>query len=126
MKILIAGGPRVGKTTLGLQLAQETGYRMRSTDSLIATEKWSDASAITCGWLSEHGPWIIEGVAVFRALRKWLAKNPTGAPADVLYIRKSPRTELTPGQRAMAKGCDTVWREISGEVFSRGTKIMEF
>jgi len=71
-------------------------------------------------WIEEPGPWVIEGVTVVRALRKWLAAHPTGAPADVLYVSEEPKVRLTPQQAAMGKGFTKIWCEVSDELRARG------
>lgn len=125
-RILIAGGPRVGKTTLGLTLSERLGVDLRSTDDLIATHAWSEASAEVARWLDEPGSFVIEGVAIPRALRKWFAAHPEGAPADTLHWGMTARVALTPGQLAMTKGSLTVWREVSSELRRRGVRIETF
>ncbi len=80
---------------------------------------WSEASSAAARWINEPGPWIIEGVATPRALRKWLAVN-SGKPADVIYWLPFQRVALTPGQITMANGCITVWREVEPMLMARG------
>jgi hypothetical protein len=131
MRICIAGGPRTGKTTLALDLYERTRIDpdhdrvgvLRHTDDLIDLG-WSEASAAAAEWFREPGPWIVEGVAVPRALRKWLAAN-EGKPCDVVYWLEEPHEELSPGQVAMAKGCATVFDEIRAELEARGVHIVE-
>lgn len=118
-RVAIAGGPRCGKTTLASALGVAP---VRHTDDLIS-KGWSEASAEAATWFDETGPWIIEGVAVPRALRKWLAAHPDGKPCDIVYWLDTPHTELTKGQRGMLRGCETVWREIVGELERRGVEI---
>lgn len=121
-RICIIGGPRTGKTTLARQLDERCDHipcgSLRMTDDLIeqckhlGKEAWSEASRIASTWLDEPGPWIIEGVALARALRKWRAAHPGEPPPVDRVIRlTTPHVELTPGQAAMAKGEDKVWRE---------------
>jgi hypothetical protein len=68
-----------------------SGLQPMHTDDLIALG-WSEASAAVIPWISRPGPWIIEGVAVPRALRKWFAANPTGKPAPDLTLRTTTTT----------------------------------
>lgn len=119
MRIAIAGGPRCGKTTLAATLGAEL---VRCSDD-VATLGWSEASAEVATWFDAPGPWVIEGVALARALRKWLATNPEGAPCDVVHLLNKPYVELTPGQATMAKGCITVWTGIEAELRRRGVRI---
>lgn len=123
-RILIGGGPRCGKTTEGLELARELGVRLRSTDDLIPSG-WSEAALIASTWLDAPGPWVIEGVTVGRALRKWMAQHPPLAPlpVDLLLWRDRPLRELLPGQESLLKGCRTIMRGIAPELFARGLKV---
>ncbi len=121
MRTLIAGVPRAGKTTLALSMLQETGARALHTDDLIDLG-WSEASELAGLWIDSPGPWTIEGVAVPRALRKWLSRS-SKKPADVVLWLDSPRIELTAGQAAMAQACRTVWAEVVGELVGRGVRV---
>jgi adenylate kinase family enzyme len=126
-RIVIAGAPRAGKTTLGEQLARETGFRLRHTDDLVGRLDWSAASAEVSTWLDAPGPWIVEGVTAVRALRKWLsghAAHAHGAPADVIHWLTTARVPRTPPQEAMAKGCATVWAEILPLLRGRGVTVV--
>ena len=116
-RLCIVGGPKVGKTTLA-------GPEAKHTDDLIPLG-WSKDSEAAAKWFDEPGNWTVEGVAVVRALRKWLEANPKGKPCDrVLYLNK-PHVNLTPGQAAMTKGHKTVWDEVKPELLKRGVKIKE-
>lgn len=117
MRIAIAGGPRCGKTTLAAKLGEA-----RHTDDVMSLG-WSDASAAVAGWFDAAGPWIIEGVAVPRALRKWLASHPDGKPADIVYWLGEPFVLPTKGQTTMGRGCSRVWGEIVAELKRRGVEI---
>ena len=124
-RILIGGWPRVGKTFLATKLGAELGIPVRHADDLIGTHAWSEASAEVARWMAEGGPWIIEGVATVRAVRKALAAF-SDAPADLLYWSATPREELSVGQITMGKGCDTVWAGIRAELVRRGTRVEIF
>lgn len=139
-RICITGGPRTGKTTLAAAIGKElwmaapvpdigdcAGPLFRHTDDLIeelkhlGKDSWSEASRRVTEWLDEPGPWIIEGVAVGRALRKWREQNPGKAPpVDRVIYLGDPHVELTPGQAAMAKGVATVHMEIEGWLAAHG------
>lgn len=127
-RIAITGGPRTGKTTLGDKLAREvveahpshTGV-IRHTDDLIGKLEWSDASAEVAHWMDEPGPWIIEGVAVSRALRKWRDNHPgEPPPVDRVIYLSEPHEDTTPHQHAMAKGVRKVHDEIEGWLNQHG------
>ncbi len=96
---------------------------MLGTDELIGLG-WSESSLVASSWFEYPGAWICEGVAMPRALRKWLAAN-DGAPADLIVWANRPVERRSPGQEAMAKGCATVWEEIKPELRRRGARILE-
>jgi hypothetical protein len=139
-RLVIAGGPRTGKSTLARKLAADMGLQpnsetndahgvygyglaVRSTDELIGQKDWSGASAEVARWMDAPGPWILEGVVMCRALRKWLAAHPTGSPCDeVLYVCEA-KVPQTPGQQSMTKGCLTVFGDIESALERRGVVI---
>ncbi len=121
-RIIIAGGPRCGKSVLSRKLGVTP---VRGTDELIGLG-WSEASEAASRWFNEPGPWIAEGVAMPRALRKWLAAHPGSTkPADLVVWLGVAVVARVAGQEAMAAGCLTVWREIRPELFRRGVRIRE-
>ncbi len=124
-RILIAGWPRVGKTTLARELSQKNGTSvLRHTDDVLGLG-WSQSSLAVSAWFEEDGAFIIEGVAIPRALRKFVDRS-AGLPAELLYWSSMPREILTAGQTSMGKGCDTVWAEVRGELVRRGMRIEAF
>lgn len=125
-RIAIAGGPRTGKTTLAAFLAPLHGITARSTDELVGEVPYADAAKQVAGWLDSLSPYVIEGVTVVRALRAWLRAHEKGAPCDVVYWSDTPKTEQTPGQATMAKGCATVWAQIEAELRARGVVVQRF
>jgi hypothetical protein len=122
-RIVIIGGPRVGKSTLSQKLRDELGIsNLRCSDD-IKHLSWSESSAEASKWFDEQGDWIIEGVQMARALRKWLAANPnTPLDADILTLHRPWEARL-PGQESMTKGVWTVFQEIRGELIKRGARI---
>lgn len=121
-RVAVVGGPRTGKTTLA-QTRLSDGFRVRHADDLKDTHEWSAASEEVARWLGEPGPWVVEGVAVVRGLRKWLAANPEGRPADVVAYLERPLVELSRGQAAMAKGTATIWAGVWPELLRRGVEV---
>jgi adenylate kinase family enzyme len=106
-RVLIIGWPKTGKTTL----AKEMGGG-RSTDEVIDMG-WSEASEEVSNWIDNPGDWVIEGVALPRALRKWRDRNPDKKlPVDKVIVLRSPHEPLTPQQITMGKGMDTVMSQV--------------
>ena len=131
MRVCIAGGPQVGKTTLGKELTslsrtEESYIQLRSTDALVLDLDWHEQSVFVLAWLDDVGPWVIEGVPVIRALRKWLKNHPEGKPCDTLYWRFAARGKRSRGQETLAKGCLAVFQEVEPELRRRGVEIREF
>lgn len=107
-RVVIIGGPKTGKTTLAAAMGGG-----RSTDEVIDDLDWSEASEEIATWLNEPGPWLIEGVAVPRALRKWRESHPDEpAPVDHVIHLQRRYEELSPETDTMAKGVETVLDEI--------------
>lgn len=125
-RIIITGGPLTGKTTEAQRLSAEHGItNVRSTDE-VKDLGWSEASAAASLWFDAPGDWIIEGVAVPRALRKWLAANPqkqfeTGT--EILVLNK-PHKPLSKGQQTMTTGLHTVLSEIAPQLKRRGARFI--
>jgi adenylate kinase family enzyme len=123
-RIVIAGPPRAGKTTLAGRLGFEA-RGVRHTDDVMALG-WSESSQAVTRWFDADGPWIVEGVATPRALRKWFARGLAGTPADLVVWLGRPLVSLDVHQESMAKGCRTVWDEIRPTLFRRGVTVREF
>ena len=124
MRILITGGPRTGKTTLGHTLQNQHGIPCMHTDDAIEGRSWSEASAEVARWLEhDNEEFLIEGVAVPRALRKYMKAHPGERPCDELIIRANTFSDLTKGQLAMTKGLHTVLAEILPELERLGVKV---
>jgi hypothetical protein len=88
---------------------------------------WSEASEEASKWIDLDGPWIIEGVAAVRALRKWFDRHekckPSCQPCDRLVYLTKARTVRTPGQDTMAKGVRTILHKIEPWLLRRSIKI---
>lgn len=122
-RIIIIGGPHVGKTTLSERLSVEFGISNTHHSDDVKHLGWSESSEFASNWFNESGDFIIEGVQMARALRKWLKANP-GVPldADIVTLSK-PFDTLIRGQESMSKGVQTVFREIEGDLARRGARI---
>lgn len=102
-RIVIAGPPHAGKTTLA-NLIQDRP--VLHTDSLMHLP-WADVPPAVNAWAQKSGDrWAIEGVQVPRVLRK-------GLEPDAVIWLGAPMTALSPGQLTMAKGIVTVFDEWS-------------
>lgn len=122
-RVIIVGGPGTGKSTLAHH-PRHFAAEVKCTDELVGVLEWSEASAEVARWIDEPGPWIIEGVATARALRKWLAAHPGKRLEVVVVLLSKPYGERTKGQEAMAKGVATVWNEIAPDVLQRGARVI--
>lgn len=124
-RVILAGSPRCGKTTLSAHFAKlHPNLRVRHTDDLISLG-WSEASEAASRWLDDAGPWLVEGTAAIRAVRKWLDRNREGKPCDILMFLDTPFEALSPGQASMARGIRTVLEEIRPELERRGVEVKE-
>lgn len=127
-RLVICGVPRAGKTTLANSYVRPVARHM---DDLISIRVgWSEVSLTGSSWFEAPGPWIIEGVAAVRALRKWFRSHPEKwcglrAPCDRVIWLDTPRVPLTPGQETMAKGCRTIWREVRPMLLARNVHVEE-
>jgi len=115
-RICVAGGPKSGKTTYANNFESTT--RVRHTDSIIGKfgedrDAWSRESEEVARWFDEPGPWLIEGVTVARALRKWIARH-----------LDEPRVPRTPKQEAMAKATKTVFEQVRPQLERLGVKVV--
>jgi len=128
VRIGITGGPRCAKSTLARELSGGT-IPIRCTDPFELVkdredgveyvpdthQEWSKASEyVATDFLNRPGPWILDGVGLPRALRKWRDAHPgEKAPLDQLIVLMQPVVPVKPGQLAMAKGVKTVLDEIT-------------
>ncbi len=123
-RVVITGVPRSGKTTLATNWPG-TPERYH-TDDLAGVMAWSEVSEHVAGyWMSAAGPWLIEGVAAIRALRKWIATHSSGKPADLVVWMPQERMTLSSGQYSLAKGTRTIWQGLRPELLARGVAIEE-
>lgn len=103
-------------------MASKLSVPVRSSDDVKHLE-WSEASAVVSTWFDAPGGWVVEGVAAVRALRKWLDRNPTGAPCDHVIFLEEPFVALTKEQTAMGRGCVTVWQKTVDRLRARGVTV---
>jgi adenylate kinase family enzyme len=124
-RILITGWPRAGKTTLAETFVRRGGdYFVRHTDDLIGRLDWSAASAEVAKWMEEPDGFIIEGVSVARALRKYRDAHPgEPPPCDRLIYLRTPHVELNARQAGMGKGVDSVMAELEPWFLEHGLEV---
>lgn len=121
---MLAGGPRSAKTTRAKRWGILSECPVFHTDDAMGLG-WSECSAEVATWFDRRGPWIIEGIAAVRALRKWL-RTRRPAPCDLVVWMDTPVVVLTTGQESTFKGCRTVWAEIVPELVDRGVVAMSY
>lgn len=113
MKIILAGGPKTGKTALsGVLSARHAIKNVKHTDSLREGRTWDEIVQQVSHWYDEEGPWIIEGVVTPHALVSWFTRNSHGKPADVVIFLGKGLEHRSARQLSMAKGCLTVWNHV--------------
>lgn len=109
-KIILAGGPKSGKSTLGRKLSAELGIPLVSTDDYIECG-WSEAPHEIILKIKDMPSYILEGVNSGRTIRKMAEKDMKLDFDRVIYLDE-PRIELNKGQAALRKGCVTVWQDV--------------
>ena len=132
-RILMVGGPMRGKSTYARRFRVPrmcTDARSMVRDPDPDTEylpeglEWSAASAYVAEhWMTRPGPWLIEGVAVARALRKWYAVHDE-APAERVLLFVRPAATPTDGQERMAAGVMKAWHEVEARLRDR-TEVVD-
>jgi hypothetical protein len=122
-RVAIVGAPRCGKSTLARRMAFRLGLEAWHTDDLCGVLEWSEASDEVARWMAHPAPWLVEGVAVARALRKCLRAAPDEKPVDhVIYLTEAVAPQ-TQGQIAMGKGIATVWKAIEPALLALGVEV---
>lgn len=124
-RVVIVGGSKVGKTTAALRYQAMSGVEMpvRHTDDLIEMG-WSAAiGKIVVGWLSQPGPWVVEGVMAAAALRRWMQLNRRGRPCEHVIALSLTRVARTPAQEAQALGIEGILDEVLPKLLRRGVLV---
>lgn len=105
-RVVLAGGPRAGKTTL--VRGRILDRLVVSTDSYLDLE-WGEVPGRIIDDIRGAGDWwLLEGVRAPWCLRQ-------GLEADCAVWVRGARCELTAGQQALAKACRSVWDEWVAE-----------
>ena len=102
MRICITGGPGTGKTTLSKQYSVPVFH----SDDFVKYG-WDAQKTKTAALFNSPGPWVIEGVAVARALRHWLRIS-SKPPCDLLIVRKTVYRPISNQERNLLSGTETV------------------
>jgi broad-specificity NMP kinase len=129
VRLLITGGVGSGKTTLAskIKLTEMCDLicPLLHTDDLIGDYDWSGCSQYVADkWFHAEGPWIIEGVAIPRALRKYLEANPSALPpCDRIIVLTDQHKDLNPRQEAMSR---TVYEHMSDLGHWLGPDLVEW
>ena len=121
-RIAIIGGAKTGKTYYSETIT--TGDQLIHADDSMGLS-WSDHSEfISHVFDLENSDYVVEGLVVVRALRKWLKNNPKGQPCDlVVYLEKPRVLDLSSGQKASIKAVETIFKGIEEELINRGVLI---
>lgn len=122
-RIAFAGWPKCGKSFSAKRLSETLGFPAMHADEVCRDMEWSLASDEVATWFGRPAPFIIEGISVPRALRKWLTLNREGSPADTIFYSQAPFATLSNRQIGAGRGCDTVWREIRLVLIERGVEL---
>jgi hypothetical protein len=126
-RVLIIGGPGCGKSTFASNMGVPhycgdprslVKRTLPNVNYLPEGLDWSFSSTyIAKNWFPLNGPWVIEGVSVVRALRKWAEVMPNTNPADkiIYFINPHLSFQRSTGQDSMEKAIATVWSDISNK-----------
>ena len=68
-RIAIVGRPKVGKTTLGLELSRKLGLKLVGTDDYIGASSFDDMPHLINKSLEDERTFILEGVQAARCLK---------------------------------------------------------
>lgn len=115
MRIAITGWADSGKTQLAAELClAHPASLVFHTDDYIDRDDYHACSETVSHLFDETGPWIIEGIKVPNALRKWVERNKWGAPppVDKLIVLRGTWLEPTNHLRAQGRGHDTVLKGL--------------
>lgn len=123
-RILVIGVPRAGKSTLVDMLKAQLDIPVTHIDEWAKDMPWSFVSDRVAEKLESEGPWIMEGVAGVRGLRKWLLKN-EGKPEFHIVWMNDPKVKLTAGQDNMRNGTKTIWAGVKQTLEVRGVNIFD-
>lgn len=123
MKIVIAGGPRTGKSSFARKLNEKLNIPIISTDNYIACG-WSEAPHKIIEDIIDLPDYILEGVNSGRTIRKLVEKD-IKLEFDKVYYLEQPMVEYDKkGQAALNKGCKTVWLDVIPSLDDAGIEVI--
>lgn len=123
-RAVITGVPGAGKTLLSAEAEAAMGVECWHTDDHAMRWDWRQLESLACERLHADGPWLLEGHHMVRALRAWLAENPTGAPCDLLVWMPFGPANATPSAQRVGAGAVTVMAQIGDELIRRGVRVV--
>lgn len=107
-KIAIVGRPRVGKTTLGLQLSGQYKLPLVHADDFIGLTTFEHQPDLIVADLMDRDTYIIEGVQVARCFKRGLK------PEIVIWLEAA--IPLDSRHKSLATIVDRSMQEYTGEV----------
>lgn len=122
MRIVIAGGPRTGKSTLFRSLALDFAVAIGTDDFM--DRPWDAVPDAIVDVLEKHDEFLLEGVNAARVLRRWIRDRQTFPGIDVCYYLTSPMVPQTKAQASMTKAIATVWKDVLPRLVADGTTIV--
>lgn len=121
-RIVIAGGPRTGKSTLFRSMALDYAMAVGTDDFM--DRQWADVPDAVIDVLQKHDEWLLEGVNAARVLRRWIRDRDDFPGIDVCYYLTKPMTTRTKAHESMSKAIETVWRDVLPRLVADGTVIV--
>ena len=117
-RIVIVGMPASGKMPLARELSALYGLPILHTDEIEGAD-WSETSEVASEGFDGDSGFIACGMAIPRALRKWIRRNEHAArPYSIAIGMWEPRGELTDAQLRMGRAAEDVWRQVQAHFVS--------
>jgi hypothetical protein len=136
-RVIIIAGPSRGKSTLADKLHRDHGWPVFCGDPASTVRYQHEYTSYlpeglsfagdggAADWIMRHwfrmpGPWVCEGHAMARALRRWVDRPADSSwgeeelPCDrIILLDCPPHREVTARQEGMHLGVLRVWEEIA-------------
>lgn len=122
MRVVIAGGPRVGKSTLFRSMALDYPVAIGTDDFMHLP--WEAVPNAVISVLERSDDWLLEGVQALRVLRRWIRDRTDYPGVDLVYYLTEPMAARTPRHWSMAKAIDKHWRDVVPRLAADGTDII--